>query len=84
MLRCHTCMIRKWVVAADVMETALDVACMIKNAVLENRLPVRDKPDAWDKPDVCIYQICWSFVPSSSKVGTTNLIKAALLKTHFV
>ena len=78
MLRCHTCMIRKWVVAADVMETALDVACMIKNAVLENRLPVRDKPDA------CIYQICWSFVPSGSKVGTTNLIKAALLKTHFV
>ena len=41
MLRCHTCMIRKWVVAADVMETVLDAACMIKNAVLENRLPVQ-------------------------------------------
>lgn len=27
------------------METVLDAACMIKNAVLENRLPVRDKPD---------------------------------------
>lgn len=36
-------MIKKWAAEADVMETALDAACMIQGAALRNRRLISDR-----------------------------------------